>query len=139
MKIWDDAIGDCAWLRKRRVPEGAVHSGYTWACLYEGDKHGVDFEEFKAACNELKAPVRFGFTEKPAYTFDIFKGSTAYHQADCPVRCPLYKGDYRYEDGICPVAEDTIWRIINAGVMEIPIDQITRNADLFRKAIERMG
>ena len=139
LKIWDDAIGDCAWLRKRRVPEGAVHSGYTWACLYEGDKHGVDFEEFKAACNELKAPVRFGFTEKPAYTFDIFKGSTAYHQADCPVRCPLYKGDYRYEDGICPVAEDTIWRIINAGVMEIPIDQITRNADLFRKAIERMG
>ena len=84
-------------------------------------------------------PFRFGFTQKPAYHFDVFKVTTAYHQNDCPIRCPYYRSDYRYEEGMCPTAEDLIWRIINSGVMEIPEDTMKRNIDLTRKTIGKMG
>jgi dTDP-4-amino-4,6-dideoxygalactose transaminase len=139
LAMLNDAISDCAWLRNRHIPPEALQSGYSWACLWEGDKHGVDFEEFKKACADLNAPIRFGFTQKPAYTYDIFKVSTAYNQIDCPIRCPYYKGNYRYEKGICPVAEDTIWRIVGVGVIEIPEETMKRNVDLLRKAIRQMG
>ena len=139
LTMLNDAISDCSWLRSRHIPPEALQSGYSWACLWEGDKHGVDFEEFKKACTDLNAPIRFGFTQKPAYTYDIFKVSTAYNQIDCPIRCPYYKGNYRYEKGICPVAEDTIWRIVGACVIEIPEETMKRNVDLLRKAIRQMG
>lgn len=51
---------------------------------------------------DLALPLRSGFTQKPAYTYDILKVSTAYHHPDCPVRCPLYAGEYRYRDELCP-------------------------------------
>ncbi len=80
-------------------------------------------------------PVRFGFTGSPAYTFDIFKVSTAYHQPECPVRCPFYKSDYRYHEGLCPTAEDLIPRLVMAGLIEVPPDEARRRADLLRQAI----
>jgi perosamine synthetase len=135
----DRVIAGCRWLRQRSVPKEAKHSGYIWACLWEGDKHGLKLDDFRRIAAEHKAPLRFGFTQKPAYTFDIFKGSTAYHQPDCPVRCPFYKSDYHYRDGLCPTAEDLIWRIINAPVLEVPPDQMKRNAEAFSKAIRAMG
>jgi perosamine synthetase len=139
LAMWDQAIKGCTWLRTRTVPKDAKHSGYIWACLWEGDKHGLKLEDFKRAATEAKAPLRFGFTGKPAYTFDVFKVSTAYHEPDCPVRCPFYKSDYRYKEGLCPTAEDLIWRIINAPVMEVPPDTMKRNVDAMAKAIKAMG
>jgi perosamine synthetase len=134
--VMNEAIADCAWLRNRRVPEEAVQSGYIWACLWEGDKHGLDHGRFKEVVRELEIPLGFGFTQAPAYTYDIFKVSTAYGHADCPVRCPFYESEYRYKDGLCPVAEDLIPRIVNCGLVEVEPDEIKRRAGLLRKAID---
>ena len=140
LAILNEAIADCAWLRTRSVPEEAVQSGYNWACLWEGDKHGLNHDDFKKVCEDLGVPFRFGFTETPAYNYDIFKVSTAYHVEDCPVRCPYYtqKSDYKYFEGMCPVAEDLIWRIVSSGVMEVPEEEMKKRVDLVRKAIETM-
>ena len=136
LHIYDDAIRDCKWLRNRHIPKEAVMVGYTWTCTWEGDKHGLDYARFKKVCGDLDVGVRFGFLEKPAYTFEIFRGSTAYHVPDCPVRCPLYKGDYTYHDGLCPTAEDLIPRFVQAGLIEAPLDDVKRRADLLRQAIK---
>jgi dTDP-4-amino-4,6-dideoxygalactose transaminase len=136
LRVMNEAIADCAWLRNREVPDEAVQTGYIWACLWEGDQHGLDHERFKQAAAEVGAPVRFGFTMRPAYTHDFFaEGTKIYGHSDCPIRCPFYESDYHYEPGLCPVAEDLIWRIVSAGVMEVPADEIKRRADLLRKAI----
>ncbi|NLE46108.1 MAG: hypothetical protein GX620_15420 [Chloroflexi bacterium] len=135
LRTMNEAIADCAWLRNREVPADAVQSGYAWACLWEGDHHGLEHERFKQVVADLGLPLRFGFNQTPAYNYDIFKVSTAYGHPDCPVRCPFYKSDYRYQDGICPVAEDLIWRIVNAGIMQVPSDDVRERADLLRKAI----
>ncbi len=136
LHVMDDAIRDCAWLGNRYVPDDAVQSGYIWACTWEGDKHGLDYGRFQQVCNDVGANLRFGFNGAPAYTFDIFKVSTAYHVPDCPVRCPFYEGDYRYQDGLCPNAEELMPRLILSGLVEAPPDVVKRRADALRKAIQ---
>ena len=68
--------------------------------------------------------------------FDLFKLSTAYNHPDCPVRCPLYQSDYRYHEGLCPVAEDLMPRLILSGLIEVPPDEVKRRADLLHQAIQ---
>jgi dTDP-4-amino-4,6-dideoxygalactose transaminase len=138
LHILNEAIRDCAWLRNRHVPEEAVQSGYIWVCTWEGDKSGLEYDRFKAVAQELGLPLRFGFTGAPAYTFDFFKVSTAYHHTDCPIRCPYYEGDYRYHEGLCPTAEDLIPRLIQSGLIEVPPDEVKKRADLLCQAIEIM-
>jgi len=138
LNIWNEAIADCKWLRLRGVPEDARQSGYIWACTWEGDQQGLDYDRFKQVCQELEVPLRFGFNQSPAYMFDIFKVSTAYHHPDCPIRCPFYESDYHYHDGLCPVAEDLMPRLITSGVVEVPLEEVERRADLMREAIKRM-
>lgn len=135
LHVYDETIRDCKWLRNRTIPPAAVQSGYIWACTWEGDQHGLDYDTFKQVTKELGVPLNFGFLERPAYTFDLFKGSTAYHVPDCPVRCPLYKGEYQYHDGLCPTAEELIPRLVTSGLIEVPPDEIKRRADLLAKAI----
>ncbi len=84
---------------------------------------------------DLGLPLRYGFTGAPAYAFDFFRVSTAYHHADCPIRCPYYEGDYRYREGLCPTAEDLIPRLVQSGLIEVSPDEIRRRADLLRQAI----
>ena len=139
LKMLNEAIEDCEWLRSRAIPGAARRSGYIWACLWEGDKHGLDYDRFKQICKDLKVPVGFGFTQKPAYTYDFFRISTAYHHESCPMRCPYYESNYSYHEGLCPVAEDLIPRIISSGVMEVSEREMQRRASLLRKAIRQMG
>ena len=134
--VLNQAIADCRWLRNRHVPQKAIQSGYMWACAWEGDKHGLDYDRFKQVNEELSIPVRFGFTQRPAYTYDIFRVSTAYGHNDCPIHCPFYEGDYRYRDGLCPTAEDLIPRLVTSGLIEVPLDEIKQRADLLRQAIQ---
>jgi perosamine synthetase len=133
--ILNDAIRDCKWLANRYVPPEAVQSGYIWCCAWEGDKHGLDYARFQKVAKEVGAPLRFGFTGAAAYTFDVFKVSTAYHVPECPTRCPYYVSDYRYRDGLCPTAEDLIPRLVQSGLIEVPLDEVKRRADLIRQAI----
>ena len=140
LDIWNEAIVGCKWLRRRTVPPEAKQSGYIWACLWEGDKYGLNYDNFKSICRELGVPVGFGFNQKPAYMFDIFRVSTAYHHPDCPIRCPFYtaKSDYRYRDDLTPVATDLMPRIIMSGLVEVPLEEVQRRANLFKEAIRRM-
>jgi len=135
LETMNAAIADCRWLRARHVPAEAEQSGYIWVCAWEGDKHGLEYGRFQQVCQELGVGLRFGFTGAPAYAFDIFKVSTAYHHPDCPVRCPFYASEYRYREGLCPVAEDLIPRLVMAGLIEVPPEEAQRRADLLREAI----
>ncbi len=138
--LMDEAIGGCRWLKRRRTPPEAHHVGYVWACIWEGDKHGLALDDFKRVCQEQGLRLGFGFTQTPAYAYDIFKVSTAFGAPDCPVRCPLYTqhSSYRYQPGLCPVAEELIPRLVTMGLIEVPHDEIKRRAEGLAAAIRRM-
>src|SRR5579871_2927438 len=72
--VMDAAIAGCRWLKLRHTPAEAYHVGYHWACIWEGDKHGLSHDDFKRVCKEEQLSLGFGFTGAPAYTYDIFKG-----------------------------------------------------------------
>lgn len=136
LKLYNDAIAGCRWLRPRHVPAEAVQAGYIWACTWQGDQFGMDYERFKQVAQEAQAPLRFGFNQKPAYAFDIFRVSSAYHVPGCPVRCPFYKESYRYAPGLCPNAEDLMPRLVTSGLVEVPPEAAKRNAERIRQVIE---
>ncbi len=133
-----EAIADCAWLRSRTVPKQAVQSGYIWACLWEGDKHGLSYDRFKQVAAEEGAPLGYEFTERPAQAFPIFRKSTAYHHRDCPIRCPFYKGDYTPAKCRTPVAADILKRIMMMGIIEVPPAAAKANAAALKRVIKRM-
>ena len=41
LRLLNEAIAGCAWLRARHVPAGAGQVGYIWACVWEGDRYGL--------------------------------------------------------------------------------------------------
>jgi len=134
----NDAIADCKWLRMRTVPKQARQAGYIWACLWEGDKYGLDFGRFKTIAKEEGVGLGYHFTERPAPTFPIFKTSTAYHVPDCPIRCPFYKGRYRIEKANLPVAAEVLNRVITHGVIERKPADVRRTCAGIRRVIRRM-
>jgi len=138
LAIYNEAIADCQWLRSRTVPAQAKQSGYNWACLWEGDKVGLDLERFKELCSQEGLRMGFHFTERPAPMFDVFRKSTAYHKDDCPVRCPFYKGSYRVENAELPVAAEVLNRVMTLGCIEVPVPDARRNAESLRGVIARM-
>ena len=138
LEIYNHAIADCTWLRNRRVSKSARQSGYVWACLWEGDRVDLSFDKFKQTCADEGLPIRFEFTERPATTFDVFRKSTAYHKPDCPVRCPLYKGNYDPRKAELPVAADVLKRVMIMGCVEVPLGQARRNAAALKRVIRKM-
>ncbi len=138
LRMYNEAIADCEWLRNRTVPKQAVQAGYVWACLWEGDKHGLNFDRFKRMAAEEKVPFYYEFTERPAHEFPIFRTSTAYHKRDCPIRCPFYKGAYTPARCKTPVAADILRRVMLLGVVEAPPAVVKRNCKAIRRIIKRM-
>jgi perosamine synthetase len=140
LQVLNDAIAGCDWLRPRTISPDARQSGYIWSCTWEGDEQGRDYERFKQTCRDLKLPLGFGFNtlDTPAYSYDIFKGSTAYHVPACPVRCPFYASDYRYRPGLCPTAEALIPRLVRMGLVEVSAEEIARRAEKLHAAIRQM-
>ena len=139
LKILNDAIAGCKWLKPRRVPPEATQAGYWFACTWQGDKQGLDYERFKQLNEELKIGLRFGFNHTAPYEFDFFKQGNIYGQ-DCPMRCPLHaaQSDYVYRQGLCPVVEDVMPRLITANLIFLAIDEARRMADKIHTAIAKM-
>jgi dTDP-4-amino-4,6-dideoxygalactose transaminase len=138
LSMLNDAIADCRWLRPRTVPKEATQAGYVWACLWEGDRHGLSLDRFKQVASEEKTGLRFHFTERPAPAFPVFRTSTAYHRRDCPVRCPFYKGKYRVEKCRTPVAAQVLNRLVMTGIIERPPAAVREQCAAIRRVIKRM-
>jgi len=138
--ILNEAIKDCSWLKTRAVLPGSQVAGYWWAATWEGDKHGLSYERFQKLNDELKIGLRFGFNQTPPYEFEFFRGPAVYKHPDCPIRCPyyVYKSDYRYVQGLTPVTEDLMPRLVTAGLIFLEVPQAREMAEKLHEAIYLM-
>ena len=105
------AVADFEWIVPQHVPEDRTNAWHIWTALFEGDKVGIDYDEFKAACQEAEVSVNFGYIGKPAYLHDTLREPIAYGKG-CPVYCPHAARKVVYEEGLCPVAEDIMPRLM---------------------------
>ncbi len=140
LKIFNDAIKDCKWLKNRVVPKDAIQSGYWFACTWEGDKHNLDYERFKKLSEEEGLELRFGFNQVAPYKFDLFKKPTLYKHPYCPTLCPYYTevSNYRYKKGLCPVVEDLMPRLITVNLIFMSIEEAERKTEKLQALIEKM-
>lgn len=140
LKMFNEVISGCQWLKNREVPEEAVQSGYWFACTWEGDKHGLDYDKFKKLSEELGVGLSFGFNQVAPYEFDVFKKPNLYKHPHCPTLCPFYteKSDYRYKKGLCPVTEDLMPRLITANLILMTMDEAKEKAEKLAVLIDKM-
>jgi len=115
--LYDEAVKDCEWITLQRAGEEAVHTFHLWAATFWGDKKGIRLEEFKQVLQEKGCSLGIGYTNMPAYKHPVIANRLGYPKG-CPLDCPLYRGTYnQYPDGLCPVAEEIIPRILTVGTM----------------------
>ena len=125
--LLDEAIAACPWLRARHVPPEAQPSAYTWACVWEGDRLGLDFNRFRRTCQRLHLPLWFGVNgcEVPAYRHSLFQPAPAQQQAAPLAAAPA------------PVAEALLPRLLTVDLVEMPPRVVARVATQLQEAIRR--
>ena len=136
--LYSAAVEGCDWIVPQAVPEGRVNTYHIWTALFEGDKHGVSEDDFRAAGEEAGFAVRLGYIEgKPAYLHPQISEPIGYGKR-CPVRCPHASGEVSYEPGLCPVAEDILPRIMLIGTAG-GADAHRQNAEKLAGTIEKLS
>jgi dTDP-4-amino-4,6-dideoxygalactose transaminase len=140
LRIYNDAIQDCSFLKQRVVPKSAVQAGYWFACTWQGDKLGLSCARFKQLNKKMNLGLRFGFNNTAPYEFDFFRNARAYGKYKCPILCPHYikKSNYRYRKGLCPVVEDVMPRLVTVNLIFKPVEEAKRDAEKLRKAVDIM-
>jgi dTDP-4-amino-4,6-dideoxygalactose transaminase len=140
LAILNDAIKGCKWLKPRLAPSDAKVAGYWFACTWEGDKYGLDYNKFKKLNKSMNIGLRFGFNEYAPYEFDFFREASAYGHPDCPIRCPVYtsRSDYRYKRGLCPNVENIMPRLVTVRLIFLSIEEAKETAEKLHEAIRIM-
>lgn len=133
-RLYDEAVADCPWIRVQRGPDGANHSYYHWAATFAGDELGLSLDEFKRAVEQAGfSSISIGYTNMPAYKHPLIAQRRAH-----AFRCPDNDGHSgRYEDGVCPVAEKVIPRLILGYVTE-PEEAAKKEAEKLHRLIQQL-
>lgn len=135
-KILDEAIADCSWLDVRKDIDGSEVAPYFWSCIFRGERKNITHGVFKAAVKQAGGGYGFGFTQKPGYAYTMFRNPNAYGNKGCPYNCHLYGGTVEWKDGMCPVSEDVIPRIVSTSNMKHDIEHFHKMAKIMKEAIK---
>jgi perosamine synthetase len=131
---YDQAVAGCRWLHLQRGLDGSRHSFYHWAATFDGERHGISLDQFKAADRESGlSSITVGYTQMPAYKHPVIKNQLAH-----AFHCAENRCDHeRYPEGLCPVAERVIPRIVLGYVLGSE-DMAKREAEKLHDVIVRL-
>jgi dTDP-4-amino-4,6-dideoxygalactose transaminase len=113
-KMYNDAVAGCDWIAVPKPGPEATHTYHLWAATFRGDEKGITLGDFNDALARFECGVSVGYTGMAAYKHPLIAERLGYGKV-CPLSCPLYGGaNNQYPDGLCPVAEDLVPRILLA-------------------------
>jgi len=125
---YNDAVAECKWLPLQSAPD-AVSTYHFWAANFRGEEHGISLGDFQKALTETEAGLPMGYTGVAAYQQPVIRDKMAH-----AFHCKENEGLMDYPDGLCPVAEWAIPRMLLAYTLQAE-DDAKRQADKLRKAI----
>jgi len=135
-KHYDAAAEGCDWLKLQTHPD-CVHTYHAWAATFDGDDRGIALDEFKRVAREVGLGAGIGYTQLPSYKHPLIAERRGYGRG-FPLDNPLYDGAHnQYPDGLCPVAEHVVPRIVHAPTF-IDEDAAKANAEKLRQVIEQI-
>ena len=112
-RLYNEAVEGCEWIVPQATPEGRENAYHIWAAAFYGDRCGISIDQFRERCEQVGVSLSIGYIGKPAYLQPVINQPVAYGRG-CPVQCPLGAG-VRYEEGLCPNAEELMGRLILIG------------------------
>jgi perosamine synthetase len=133
-KLFDAAIADCKWLEPRQELPGSGVVPYFWTCLFRGEQENIGYDVFKAGLRQASAPFGTGYLQVPAYMYEYLHKPLAYGDKGCPYNCHLYTGKVDWREGLCPIAEETIPRIVQTNNM-VSLEAAAKAAKALKEAI----
>lgn len=131
-KLLDAAVAGCKWLDARKPLPDSVVAPYCWSCIFRGERARIDYGVFKAALRQAGGGFGIGFTQRPAYMYNLFRDPANYGRKGWPFG---YKGKLDVREGLCPVAEDVIPRLVTVSNMRAK-DDVRKSAECLKQAIE---
>jgi dTDP-4-amino-4,6-dideoxygalactose transaminase len=134
-QIYNEAIRGVEWIRPQHVPADRKHAYHIWAATFEGDCYGVSRERFREAIARRGVRVNVGYIQKAPYLYDTYTVPLTYGRG-CPMRCPLQMREMNYREGMCPVAEDLMPRLIITGTLGAR-EKHQENAEKLRDVIDQ--
>jgi perosamine synthetase len=133
-ELYNAAVADSPLIAEQVTPAGRVHTYHLWGATYEGDKHGLPFEEFKRIGEENGWVGWWGYISKVPYLHDVIGKPLAFGRG-CPTACPQRGRDAMYEEGTCPNAEEIMPRFLLVWTGGDPVVH-EQAADALRKTVE---
>ncbi len=135
--LYNRAIEGIPWIRGQEVPADRTHTYHLWAATFEGEEVGITRERFVQALAAKGARCGVGYIETAAYLHDVFTQPLTYGRG-CPIACPLQARKVEYVEGLCPVAEEMMPRLmlIHTGGT---LAEHRENASKLREVFEELG
>jgi len=132
------AAKEAPWLVPQRIEEGATHAYWQVAFRFDGDEYGVSVGRFKETLAAHGCHVAIGYTQKSAAAQPLFTEIRAYGR-ECPIRCPHYQGQARYGEGVTPVADRTIPRLVLLPAYVWDLPKATEYAERLHAALRTLA
>jgi perosamine synthetase len=130
-RYYDEAAAACKWLRLQVAPH-AVSTYHFWAANFRGEQYGLSLDEFRKALERVGSALWLGYTQMPAYRHPVIRDRLA-HAFHCPENQP----GIDYAEGLCPIAESAIPRMVLAYTMK-PDDQAKQEAEKLHHVIAEL-
>jgi dTDP-4-amino-4,6-dideoxygalactose transaminase len=92
------------FLKQPVVEKECTHGYYLYPIKFNHEAIGISREVFVKAMQAEGISLGAGYV-KPVYLEPMYQQQIAYGINHCPFKCPLYKGDVEYGEGLCPTAE----------------------------------
>lgn len=135
--LYQEVIADCDWLIPQYLPEDCTNTYYTYAVKFEGGKIGVSWKDFRKRYMEFGGEGIYA-AWSVVYLETIFQKGNFYGKG-CPLNCPLYKGEIKYEKGLCPVAEEIQPKLMHFVNNHSSVEEAEPKVEALRKTIKFYG
>ncbi len=88
------------------------YSYWFFPLLVDTKQLDVDGLTFARALKAEGIPVNEGYMNKPLYMYDALYLQKTYGSSHCPFDCPHATHQIKYQEGLCPQAEDSLQRLV---------------------------
>jgi len=138
--VYGEVVDTCEWLIPQYVPDGYIHSYFTYVCRLDEEKVDFNWRDFRKKFIEFGGDGLYG-AWYPVYLEPVFKNLSFYGDAiKSPHFHQLYKGKVRsYQKGDCPIIEKIQPTLMQLKTGYTKWDKVLEQAEILDKTISYFG
>jgi len=133
-QMYSEAVSGCSWLKPQKVPDGYVHSYWTYVLELDTDAVDCTWHDFRKKYIELGGDGIYA-AWLPNYLEPVFQ-EYSFYPCGCPTKCSFYNGHGQsYRKGLCPVTEDTQSKLLQLKTNYTDLHMVEKKANSLTQTI----